>query len=274
MTMIFGLAVLTFFASIAVYVSASTIQAGASCSTTRDHLDPNTHKFVSDCSDTAYCSGSSNGTCVPRKCRRDIFPFGYSFLDEIPPLCPAGTFCPDEGDGCRAQGTVGDACQMNRDEQCARAANWQDFAGDGNSYGSICLNSACMFANATLGSPCVIDNTTYRFDDTSTLTVVRDNCRSPQYYCGQKDCEQSKAVGSSCSIDQECEQRNCVSGTCSEPPETPLRVTTAQYVITATCIIGAMVSIGSLMTLIHKRHRLKRYRELRDYYQEQLRYVM
>ncbi|KAF9068174.1 hypothetical protein BDP27DRAFT_1295498 [Rhodocollybia butyracea] len=258
------------FSSLA-YAGSSGL--GQPCSVSRNHLDPNSHKLISDCSELGYCSGSVNGTCVPRTCRRDEFPFGYTAADALPPLCPPGSFCPDEGNGCRAQVSPGGACQMNRDEQCARAVNWQDFASSDNFYGSICLHSICMYANAT--TACVIDNTTYTdvgFNGRLFNTVVvRDNCRSPQLYCGQDTlvCERSKVLGSSCQIDQECQERNCLSGLCTEPPETPLHVAPWQYVLTAICIVGAMMSTCLLLTLIHKRHRLKRYRELREYYMEQ-----
>lgn len=132
------------YASFFFQTNAGTTSIGGVCSTTRDHLDPNTHKFMSDCSDLTYCSGAENGTCLARTCRRDEFPFGYSATDVLPPLCPSGSFCPDEGDGCRVQVSVGGACQMNRDEQCARAVNWQDFSSTENFYGSICLHSICM----------------------------------------------------------------------------------------------------------------------------------
>lgn len=68
------------------------------------------------------------------------------------------------------------------------------------------------YANATIGTPCIIDNTTYTDVGLNgqmfPTVVVRDNCRSPQYHCGQNSllCEQSKALGSPCQIDQECEQ--------------------------------------------------------------------
>ncbi|KAJ3800575.1 hypothetical protein GGU11DRAFT_676980 [Lentinula aff. detonsa] len=261
---------------LALQAYAGTTSVGGPCSASRDHLDPNTHKFMSDCSDLAYCSGSENGTCLARTCRRDEFPFGYSTPDALPPLCLSGSFCPDEGNGCKTQVSPGSACQMNRDEQCARAINWQEISSLENFYGSICLRTVCMYANATLGTPCVIDNTTYTDiglnGQLDTTIVIRDNCRSPYLYCDQTSlvCEQSKAIGSSCQIDQECEQRNCVVSTCVEPPETPLRVAPWQYAITAMCILGAMVAICLMLTLIHKRHRLLRYRELREYYLEQL----
>ncbi|GAW10465.1 hypothetical protein LENED_012734 [Lentinula edodes] len=166
---------------------------------------------------------------------------------------------------------------MNRDEQCARAVNWQDFSTSENFYGSICLHSICMYANAAIGTPCIIDNTTYTDVGLNgqlyTTVVIRDNCHSPDLYCGQDSllCEQSKSLGSPCQIDQECEERNCVVGICAVPPETPLRVAPWQYAVTAMCILGAMVATCLMLTLLHKRHRLLRYRELREYYMEQLR---
>lgn len=132
------------------YCHAGSTGIGGVCSTSRDHLDSNTRKFVSDCSDLAYCSGSENGTCLARTCRRDEFPFGYSTSDALPPLCLTGSFCPDEGNGCRTQVNPGGACQMNRDEQCARAVNWQDFSTSENFYGSICLHSICMYGGSSI----------------------------------------------------------------------------------------------------------------------------
>ncbi|KAF5334861.1 hypothetical protein D9758_014274 [Tetrapyrgos nigripes] len=254
---------------------AGTAGPGGPCSTTRDHLDPNTHKFLSDCSDQTYCS-AQNGTCQPRGCRRDEFPFGYSPEDILPPLCPTGTFCPDQGDGCRLQVAVGGACQMDRDEQCAPAANWREFVNEENFYGSLCLKQVCMYANVTQGGRCIFDQNIYTdagYDGRNvSVTIIRDNCRAPQLYCNQltQVCERTKRLEEYCQLDQECELRNCVSGICAEPPETPLRVEAWQYVITVFCVMGAMVAICILLTLIHKRHRMQHYREIREYYFEQL----
>ncbi|THV06379.1 hypothetical protein K435DRAFT_743840 [Dendrothele bispora CBS 962.96] len=258
------------------FAFAGTTSPGGHCSTSRNRLGSNTHKFLSDCSDQTYCSGPQNGTCLLRTCRRDEFPFGYGPEDFLPPLCPRGTFCPDEGDACRLQVSVGGACQMDRDEQCAPAANWREISNGENFYGSLCLRGICMFANVTYGEPCVIDKNTYTdigFDGKAIgIVIVRDNCRAPQSYCNQETqvCERTKTLGDFCQQDQECELRNCVSGVCTEPPETPFRVAPWQYVITAFCVIGAMISICMLLTVIHRRHRMRRYREIREYYFEQL----
>ena len=37
----------------------------------------------------------------------------------LPDLCGNGTFCPDDGSGCRPQNRVGGSCELGRDEQCA-----------------------------------------------------------------------------------------------------------------------------------------------------------
>jgi hypothetical protein len=131
-------------ANFAISSLAGTVGKGGPCSGSRDHLDSNSHKFVTDCSDHYYCSAPQNGTCVPKACRRDEYPFGYSDQDALPPMCPQGTFCPDEGSGCRAQVAVGQGCQMNRDDQCAPALNWRELQSDENWFGSICLKSVCM----------------------------------------------------------------------------------------------------------------------------------
>lgn len=172
------------------------------------------------------------------------------------------------------------------------------------------------YANATIGSPCIIDNTTYTDVGLSgqmfSTVVVRDNCRSPQYYCGQNSllCEQSKALGSPCQIDQECEQASLASYALSSDTNSSsnaaelchgilcgttrnstscssLAVCYHSNVYQWRCVLPphlqcqlssyngwtAMVATCLMLTLIHKRHRLKRYRELREYYMEQLRRV-
>jgi hypothetical protein len=120
----------------------SSTALGKACSIASNHLDPRTRRFTSDCDAQTFCSGTINGTCVPRQCRREEFPFGYS-ADRTPPaLCPAGSFCPDEGDACRPLVAVGQPCQFNRDEQCAPSDNPR-LADFHNFNGSVCLRSVC-----------------------------------------------------------------------------------------------------------------------------------
>lgn len=259
---------------LASFSSASTGPGGA-CSTLKDRLDPLSHKFVSQCSPQTFCSAPENGTCTPRLCRRDEFPFGYSENDIIPPLCPTGTFCSDQGDGCKPLTPVGGPCQLNRDEQCQAPFNWLDLSSTQNFNGAICLHSVCMFANVTYGMPCIMENTTYVDMDydsqQASYTVFRDNCR-PQLYCDQMTmaCQWTKRLGSTCLSDQECDSRTCANWTCVEPPETPLRVTAWQCVLITLAILGAMTATCLMLTILHKRHRFQRYRELCDYYHEQL----
>lgn len=138
-------------------ISRAVLGTGGSCSASKNHLDPTSHKFVSQCSDLTFCSVASGalndtGLCEPRLCRRDEFPFGYSATDVLPPLCPASssTYCPDEGSGCRPLVEVGGPCQLNRDEQCAAPIDWEDLAGSQNFNGSVCLQSICMCVGSSL----------------------------------------------------------------------------------------------------------------------------
>ena len=127
-------------------MAASNATLGSPCSTTNDHIDPGSGQFSGDCSDTSFCSGPVNGTCQPRVCRRDEFPFGYDRGVPLPPLCEAGMYCPDEGNGCRSLLQVGEACQVDRDEQCAPPPNATELASASwrNADGAICLKSTCM----------------------------------------------------------------------------------------------------------------------------------
>ncbi|KAK0469437.1 uncharacterized protein EV420DRAFT_1257048 [Desarmillaria tabescens] len=256
-----------------LFLAGSVLGSGSNCSSSRDHVDPVSLKFISECSYMTYCSAAQNGTCLPRLCRRDEFPFGYSEKDALPPLCPAGTFCPDEGSGCWPLATVGGACQLNRDEQCAPPGTSTDPTSD--LYGSLCLKSICMYTNRTLGQPCIAENTTYQdsFNGQQyTNTIIRDNCMAPDYYCGQVSmvCEAARALRYPCQAQEECTSRNCDRGFCADPPEAPLKIQSWQYSLTAVCIIGVLVVTVMLLALVHKRNRLQHYRALREYYDEQL----
>ncbi|RPD59062.1 hypothetical protein L226DRAFT_465648 [Lentinus tigrinus ALCF2SS1-7] len=252
--------------------SSLAVSIGDACSTDHDRLDARTGKFSSDCDSTAFCSGSTNATCQPRACRRDEFLFGFGNATAMPPLCKAGTYCPDEGSGCTALVAVGQPCQVDRDEQCAPPPNWQEVASNWNNNGSICLKSACMYANMTLGQPCVLDVATYVYGSNNN-TIARHNCQTPQFYChsGFEVCVPTKAVSIPCDSNEECQSTTCgPRGVCVDPPGTPAHVQAWQLVVTGMSVIAAMVAVVVMLTLFHKRQRLKRYREIREYYDEQV----
>ncbi|KAI0349555.1 hypothetical protein OH77DRAFT_1507429 [Trametes cingulata] len=259
------------------FSSSSDTSEGLPCSTDNDRLDPASHKFLSDCGETTFCPGAVNATCQPRQCRRDEFPFGYTDFTALPPLCQNGTYCPDEGNGCKPLLAMGSPCQMDRDDQCGPPPNWSDLASNQNFNGSLCLKSTCRYANMTLGQPCVLDGVTYidigPNGEKFSNTVTRHNCKTPGFYCdsGVSACVPTKASGDPCGSDQECESFNCSSnGLCSDPPETPARVQAWQIVLTGLSVIAAMLSTVVMLTLVHKRLRLQRYREIREYYEEQM----
>jgi hypothetical protein len=134
-----------------VRAQADTQPLVVNCSAISDHLDPLTHKFVSTCSKTSFCSAPVNGTCIPRLCRRDEFPFEYANGDvSMPSMCGSGFFCPDEGSGCKPLMPAGNMCQANRDEQCApppsspSSGGSQDLTMAPSFNGAICLHSICM----------------------------------------------------------------------------------------------------------------------------------
>lgn len=214
---------LTVLAALATaHLSSAAVSVGAACSTDHDRLDAVSGKFSSDCDDTAFCSASTNATCQTRACRRDEFPFGFENASAIPPLCKNGTYCPDEGSGCKALVGVGLPCQVDRDEQCAPPPNWQDIASSWNNNGSVCLQSTCTYviaslqppcslrlilrnryANMTLGQPCILDVATYSDNN----TIARHNCQTPRFYChsGYGVCVPTKALGIPCESDEECQ---------------------------------------------------------------------
>ncbi|KDQ52677.1 hypothetical protein JAAARDRAFT_138239 [Jaapia argillacea MUCL 33604] len=264
--------------SFLAYALGGTVTEGGSCSASDNHLEPASHKFLTDCDDKTFCSGTTNGTCVPRRCRADEFPYGFQPGDVLPSMCSQGSYCPDDGSQCVPLIAAGQPCEMNRDNQCAPGPDHIQLSSNQNFNGSICLQSTCMYANATLGQRCLLDNTTYIDQGPDgqqyANTVLRDDCHSPYLFCdeGSRQCFPAKVFGSPCLADRECLAYTCgTQDLCTDLPGTPIKVAPWQYAITVLCITAAMVAICVMLFLIHKRQRLRQYREIRDYYHEQLR---
>lgn len=93
--------------------AADTKNLNGNCSQVHNQLEIGTYELIGDCGDTQFCS--SSGFCQDKGCRKDEFPLGYSQDATLPPKCPLGQFCPDEGDACQTLLPVGSPCQLNRD---------------------------------------------------------------------------------------------------------------------------------------------------------------
>lgn len=196
--------------ALAPSATAGSVNRDGPCSTDDSRLQAGTYQFWSDCNSQTYCA--ANNTCQPRGCRKDDFPFGYTQdQDNLPDKCPRGSFCPDEMDRCLLLLTVGSPCQLNRDDQCEGPPDFADLAdttGRGqNVNGSVCLNNICMWANATLGTSCVVENTAYTGYGTSgefINIVSRGNCRVG-LHCDsqQRVCMNNRQIGDSCTADKE-----------------------------------------------------------------------
>ncbi|KAF9644893.1 hypothetical protein BDM02DRAFT_3121170 [Thelephora ganbajun] len=198
--------------SLVTPVRSGTLPEGSPCSTANNRIDKLSHRFMDGCDDKTFCSGSVDGTCIPKRCRTDVFPFGYKEGDVLPPLC-------DPGGGCRPLVEVGQPCQLNQDRQCAPPPDWQELASDWNFNGSVCLGSVCSPASITLGQPCLIDSTDYVSPGPNgqefVTTVIRHNCRTPQLFCNLVShiCEPTKPPGFQCNHDQECQSVGPISMT-------------------------------------------------------------
>ena len=59
----------------------------------------------------------------------------------LPELCSSGSFCPDDGSGCRSQIGVGGSCELGRDEQCG-GGEQESFTDETDV--PICLHLTCM----------------------------------------------------------------------------------------------------------------------------------
>jgi len=173
---------------------------------------------------------------------------------------------------------VGSPCQLNRDDQCQPPPNFKELAdtsGRGlNFNGSVCLNYVCMWANATLNSPCVIENTPYIVYGASgeAIDIVsRGNCKL-DLYCDtvQKVCLSSKSVGDSCSADKQCESLNCMSnGVCGISASTPRQFGAWVYVLVAFAIIGGMGGVLFGLYRTHKKQRTAERIKREQYWREQ-----
>ncbi|TDL25737.1 hypothetical protein BD410DRAFT_784778 [Rickenella mellea] len=277
-------------------VRAGLASEGSPCSLANNHLDPATHKFLTDCDDRSFCfvdantnstggstvnltqNDNASGICAKKRCRSDEFPFGFAPGEQLPPQCGTGFFCPDSGSGCTPINKPGMSCELNRDAQCSQPPGSHDLASPLNSNGSICLRSQCMYANITLGLQCILESTLYAGYGTNgmpySITILRDNCRSPRLYCDQSSnlCERTKEIGQPCQNDKECLSTSCgVANICVHIPGQVVIIKPWEYWLTSLAIMGVMTSICTFLTLSHKRHRLARSYELLEYHHEQIR---
>jgi len=255
-------------------VRAGNVTYGGACNITDNRLSPDTKQFTSDCTATTYCN--STGQCNHKGCRRDEYPFGYRlFSHEIPPQCEKGYFCPDEEDACQPLMPVGSLCQLNRDDECAPPPNFSELAGPHNFNGSTCLNYQCMYANATLGNECIVENTPYvgyETDGTQFINVVsRGNCVTG-LYCDAVSlkCLAQLALGESCTADKECSTDNCnQAGVCGAPTDAPKHVSMGVYIAVAICILGVMIGTLVSLYMLHRRHRFDEREKRAQYWREQ-----
>ncbi|KIK03490.1 hypothetical protein K443DRAFT_676671 [Laccaria amethystina LaAM-08-1] len=256
---------------------AGSVNKGGACSTKSSRLQAGTNQFWSDCNSVTFCS-DTDGTCVPKRCRKDDFPFGYAQGADLPPKCSKGQFCPDEGSDCQPALAVGSPCQLNRDDECEGPPNFKDLAdtsGRGlNFNGSVCLNNQCMWANATLGNACVVENTFYiaygvsgEFAD----IVSRGNCRVG-LYCDsvKKVCMTNKVLGAACGADKECDSWNCLStGVCGTSAATPRHFGVWVYVLVVFGIFGGMAGTLTGLFVTHRKQRDREREKRVQYWREQ-----
>ncbi|KAL1679470.1 hypothetical protein EV122DRAFT_210057 [Schizophyllum commune] len=252
-----------FLAFAALVARAGSQNKWESCSTGNNRLQIGTYQFYSDCNSHTYCA--SNGTCMPKGCRRDIFPLGedsYDDPDSFPPLCNHTTFCPDEEDACQPLLRVDSRCQLNRDDQCEAPPDWRklaDHSGAGRNHnGTVCLNNTCMWANVTIGETCVVENTAYiayTAGGEFAQIVSRDNCKVGSYCDSQQlKCLSTKDVGESCTADKECESYNCLAdGKCGEPPSALRKLPSWVYIVIGGGTLAITVGILVGLFMLHRK---------------------
>lgn len=266
---------LAWLASVSTLARAGSVTEGGTCDIAHNRLSPDTKQFSSDCTATTYCA--SDNTCHRKGCRTAEYPFGYrQWSHIIPDRCPKGQFCPDEEDACQALLPVGSACQLNRDDECEAPPNYNELAGPNNHNGSVCLNYTCMWANATLGNACVVENTAYigyeAGSGTQYINVVsRGNCVTGLYCDSQTlQCLKTLDIGASCTADKECASDNCTpQGVCGAEPNTSKHLPVAIYVVVAICILGLMLGVIGGLYFVHRRNRTEEREKRAQYWREQ-----
>jgi hypothetical protein len=259
------------------FVSAGDVQQGGTCSVDNNRLQLGTYEFSTDCNSLSFCDPSSD-KCEKKKCRRDEFPFGYSPGADLPPRCPDGQFCPDEQDACQDKLAVDSDCQLNRDDECRPppdASDLKDTSPHGlNVDGAVCLNFKCMWANVTLGLPCVVENTayiSYGANDEFIDIVSRDNCRNG-LYCdtAQKVCIQRRNIGDQCDADKQCLSYNCgAEGRCDKDVTEPNKLPVWVYVIVGISIFGGMGATLYGLFFFHGKQREVEREKRMQYWREQ-----
>jgi len=106
-------------------------------------------------------------------------------------------------------------------------------------------------------------------------TIVRDNCKTAQLFCDTTTqlCEQLRLAGERCQYHRDCQSYNCLQNMCVNPPEEPFEVALWHYIVTTLAVVLAMTTTCSMLVVMHRRHRLKHYKEVYEYCDEQIRYV-
>jgi len=260
------------------FVDAGSAHKGDPCNITDNRLQTGTYQFFTNCDSQTYCAG--NGTCLAKGCRRDAFPFGYSQDNHgIPKECPRGQFCPDEEDACQPLLLVNSPCQLNRDDECQGPPNFAELADKTNKglnvNGSVCLNNICMWANATAGSPCVVENTPYTAygpGGSEFIDIVsRGNCRIGLYCDSSKlQCMPNKALNEACEADKECDSMNCLSsGVCGIAPDAPNHFGIWVYILVGFGIFGGMFGTLFALFFLHRRQRDAEREKRAQYWREQ-----
>ncbi|KAH9935539.1 uncharacterized protein B0H18DRAFT_416058 [Fomitopsis serialis] len=259
-------------------VQAGTVSKGGDCSVASQRLSLGTYQFYAECDIVTFCNATTS-KCEPKGCRKDQYPFGYADNADFPPMCPSGKFCPDEEDQCLDVLQVGSLCQFNRDDQCQPPPGHEqlkDVQGFGrNINGAVCLHNTCMWANATSGEACTVENTVYALfgsDGHEYADIIsRDNCQTGSY-CDSSAlvCKDSKNVGGSCTGNKECSSFNCLpSGTCGLSTDTPAHVSEWVYAVVAVCALGGIVGILCLLFMLHKKEREEARMQRTQYWEEQ-----
>ncbi|ORX35794.1 hypothetical protein BD324DRAFT_631714 [Kockovaella imperatae] len=251
------------------------------CVLSHNHLKPSTKEFVSDCDAFGYCA--SNGTCLPRQCRKDLYVLASirNSTFGIPPMCQPGSYCPDDASGCLPLVTLGGACELNRDDECDQTLPPPHGADKGGEQGRvICLLGSCTPAIAHIGQSCMIENTTYAGYDSSgtgfNLQIVRDDCIPQQGFCNATSatCQDLKVSEEPCEEDRECTSANCVQGVCGQPVNEETRIQSWIYVLVAFGMAGAMAGVLAGLIWLHKKNEEANQSRMEEYYRQQAIYQL
>ncbi|KAI8578506.1 hypothetical protein K450DRAFT_247204 [Umbelopsis ramanniana AG] len=215
-----------------------------------------------------YCDATTR-RCQYKGCSNSDYIHGWDLkVHTFPERCNTrAQYCPDDQSQCRPLLPDGAKCEPQRDDECS------------GSY-AMCLNSTCLIKGAPLSGFCGSEVTNYVSYDSSgqqiLQTIIRDNCTQGLYcdYTESHTCILAKAVGVSCTQDNECLSDNCVesNNTCGVAADSFHKVSAWVWVVLAISIFLFVVTTLLLLWFLHRYQSKQEHEKARRFFEQAQRF--